>query len=108
MNLRIGSQGDSVKFLQSSLNALIPSNPLKVDGIFGKLTDEKVRLYQRNKGLVVDGVVGVNTQKAISDDIKKLPNPQAILTDPEIGNKKPSNLVPLIILSVGLLYFIRK
>jgi peptidoglycan hydrolase-like protein with peptidoglycan-binding domain len=47
-----------VKAIQKLLNA-----GLVVDGVFGKGTDAKVRLYQGQKGLKVDGVVGPTTMK---------------------------------------------
>lgn len=56
--LKIGSRGEEVKLLQSKLNLI-------VDGIFGKLTDEAVRDFQKSKGLTVDGVVGAMTWDAL-------------------------------------------
>lgn len=47
-----------MKLLQSKLNLI-------VDGIFGKLTDEAVRDFQKSKGLTVDGVVGAMTWDAL-------------------------------------------
>lgn len=52
--IKSGSRGDDVKTLQRLLN-LIP------DGIFGKLTDEAVRQFQHENGLVEDGIVGPKT-----------------------------------------------
>lgn len=54
MILKLGSKGDEVKALQKKLN-------LKVDGIFGPITEEAVKDFQRSNGLEVDGIVGVNT-----------------------------------------------
>lgn len=34
---------------------------LEADGIFGSITDSKVREFQKNNGLAVDGKVGKNT-----------------------------------------------
>ena len=49
-----GSRGEVVKQIQKALN-------LYPDGIFGELTEESVRLFQAEKGLKVDGVVGPAT-----------------------------------------------
>lgn len=52
--VKLGSKGQDVKLLQTRLN-------LQVDGIFGPITDEAVRDFQKKNGLVVDGIVGENT-----------------------------------------------
>ena len=36
-----------------------------VDGIYGKLTEEAVRYFQRTNGLTVDGIAGKNTLAAM-------------------------------------------
>lgn len=54
MVLKLGSIGNEVKALQEKLN-------LKADGIFGPLTEEAVKDFQRSNGLEVDGIVGANT-----------------------------------------------
>lgn len=59
-NLKSGSRGDSVKWLQYALKRLGFS--LSVDGIFGPKTDEAVRAFQAERGLVVDGIVGKLTR----------------------------------------------
>jgi len=59
-NLGIGSRGDGVRCLQTTLNALgYSSGP--VDGVFGGVTFRAVQSYQRAKGLTVDGLVGRQT-----------------------------------------------
>ena len=54
MVLKLGSRGNEVKVLQEKLN-------LKADGIFGPLTEEAVKDFQRSNGLEVDGIVGADT-----------------------------------------------
>ncbi len=56
--IKIGSKGPDVKILQQKLN-------LAVDGIFGPITDEAVKAFQKSKGLSVDGVVGNKTWAAL-------------------------------------------
>lgn len=58
-NLKYGSKGDSVKQLQTILKQ--KGYPLTVDGHFGKLTKAAVQDFQKNSGLMVDGIVGNNT-----------------------------------------------
>lgn len=54
MLLRKGSNGNEVKALQGALH-------LFVDGVFGKLTEEAVKEFQRTNGLKPDGIVGDKT-----------------------------------------------
>ena len=54
MILKLGSRGNEVKVLQEKLN-------LKVDGIFGPLTEEAVKDFQRSNSLEVDGIAGADT-----------------------------------------------
>ena len=62
--LRMGSRGSSVVELQTLLrNAGF--NPGAIDGIFGNMTHSEVIAFQRSKGLVQDGIVGVMTWTAL-------------------------------------------
>ena len=40
-----------------------------LDGIFGAKTDEAVRNYQRNVGLLVDGIIGCNTWRSLQNAV---------------------------------------
>lgn len=57
--LRQGNKGRDVTTLQALLRS--HGYVLEVDGSFGPATHSKVMAFQRNRGLVVDGVVGTNT-----------------------------------------------
>ncbi|ALS74947.1 hypothetical protein AUC31_06775 [Planococcus rifietoensis] len=61
--LRQGSKRIEVELLQWTLNDY--GLKTEVDGIFGPKTDRNVRQYQQDKGLVVDGIVGMYTWVAI-------------------------------------------
>ena len=52
--LKKGSRGNDVKTLQRILH-------LYEDGIFGAMTEEAVKEYQRQNGLIADGIVGDKT-----------------------------------------------
>lgn len=52
--LKLGSRGTDVITLQKKLN-------LHQDGIFGPLTKEAVKEFQKSNGLTVDGIVGAKT-----------------------------------------------
>ena len=56
--LKIGNKGEEVKRLQEALG-------INNDGIFGKQTEEAVRLFQKKYGLEVDGIVGDKTWSAL-------------------------------------------
>ena len=58
-------QGEDVSWLQTQLNANGASPALKVDCDYGSKTDMAVRVFQKNKGLTVDGIVGKNTVIAL-------------------------------------------
>ena len=64
MILKLGSKGNEVKLLQEKLN-------LKTDGIFGPLTEEAVKDFQRSNGLEVDGIVGDNTLSKLNLSVNK-------------------------------------
>jgi N-acetylmuramoyl-L-alanine amidase len=64
MVLKLGSRGNEVKTLQEKLN-------LKADGIFGPLTEEAVKDFQRSNGLEVDGIVGGNTLSKLNLSVNK-------------------------------------
>lgn len=58
--IRKGSKNINVGFLQLFLNTYEVSR-LKIDCDFGGKTEEAVKNFQLNKGLEVDGIVGVKT-----------------------------------------------
>ncbi len=60
--VRIGSTGTEVLVLQAQLNLAFPDKtPLKIDGIFGPLTQGRTMDFQRTRALVTDAVVGPKT-----------------------------------------------
>ena len=59
-------QGDDVAQLQERLLAL-GFTPDRVDGVFGVNTEKAVRHFQRGVGLAVDGRVGPETLRAFAD-----------------------------------------
>lgn len=52
--IKKGSRGSEVCTLQSKLNLI-------VDGVFGSITEEAVKTFQRENGLKADGIVGDKT-----------------------------------------------
>lgn len=56
--LKKGSRGEDVKAIQAALG-------IEVDGIFGAITEFAVKVFQREHGLVVDGIVGEQTWNAL-------------------------------------------
>ena len=68
MILRLGSKGQEVKELQQLLN-------IDSDGIFGRGTENAVKKFQHENGLVVDGIVGPVTLQRIKNSGDKTINP---------------------------------
>ena len=56
--IRRGDVGNDVKSIQLKLG-------IKDDGKFGPKTEEAVKIFQGKYGLEIDGIVGIDTQKAI-------------------------------------------
>ena len=59
-SLRVGSRGGEVTKLQNALKEL-GLYSLKVDGVFGRGTRQAVQAFQRQNGLKVDGIAGPKT-----------------------------------------------
>jgi hypothetical protein len=61
--LKHGDRGAAVADVQVALTAA--GYPVRADGVFGPLTAEAVRRYQRDHGLVVDGIAGPSTLSSL-------------------------------------------
>ncbi|NET41498.1 peptidoglycan-binding protein [Okeania sp. SIO2B3] len=85
--LRNGSNGYNVTLIQRLLNNA-GYGSLVEDGIFGVRTDSTVKQFQKDRNLIVDGIVGSQTWEALlpptiargssGDDVKRL---QSILNE---------------------------
>jgi peptidoglycan hydrolase-like protein with peptidoglycan-binding domain len=67
--LQRGDQDHPVPTMQLLLRAR--RRPVTVDGVFGPMTEAAVRAFQRQKGLVEDGIVGPQTWLALIVTVKK-------------------------------------
>jgi len=74
--LKVDSQGADVVRLQERLKEL-NFNPGRADGEFGLGTEAAVIAFQRNEGLLADGVVGTLTIKALGFE----PAPEVVVAD---------------------------
>jgi N-acetylmuramoyl-L-alanine amidase len=75
-DLKLGSSGDKVKELQKWLTDYGYYSG-DVDGEFGADTEKAVELFQEEAGLIVDGVVGDDTRKAMKNWDKYVAEVQA-------------------------------
>lgn len=80
--LRFGARGAAVTDLQMKLQAA-GVFPHTVDGVFGSLTQTAVRNFQRQQGLIVDGIVGSQTWGKLNNLHKS--------DSSKPGNDKPEN-----------------
>lgn len=62
-SLKLGDRGEAVKALQKALNS--KGFKVAIDDIFGKQVQEAVKQFQLSFGLVPDGVVGIETKRAL-------------------------------------------
>ena len=76
-----GSRGSYVTDLQTRLKAQ-GFNPGAIDGNFGPNTKAAVMAFQKSKGLVQDGIVGVNTWTALGVNCGSTPGPGPSPTHP--------------------------
>lgn len=68
--LKLGSKGEDVKILQKCLN-------LYSDGVFGAMTLESVKKFQKENGLTPDGVVGNKTWEKLLGGVSA-PSPKTL------------------------------
>ena len=68
--LKMGSRGTAVSNLQQRLKGLGYSIG-KVDGIFGSQTQKAVKAFQKDNGLVADGIAGPKTIAKLNNPAKK-------------------------------------
>jgi N-acetylmuramoyl-L-alanine amidase len=69
--LQRGSHGSTVKVMQQNLiHAGYSVGSAGADGIFGAATEAAVRALQRDSGITVDGIVGQQTQLALSQALR--------------------------------------
>jgi hypothetical protein len=86
--LRQGSRGYEVEYLQGLLNKAdihdrTHTRPLRIDGIFGPLTDAALRAFQgRHRPLAVDGVAGPQSWNALGLRIEREHNHVILLGQP--------------------------
>lgn len=59
-----GARGNITKWIQNRLNKL-GFNCGVADGIFGNMTANAVRAFQKRYGLVADGIIGINTWRKL-------------------------------------------
>ncbi|MGD2179621.1 HlyD family efflux transporter periplasmic adaptor subunit [Lusitaniella coriacea] len=84
--LRLGNRGKEVLALQEQLKQLNHYSGI-LDGVYGKLTQSAVSQFQKAQGLKVDGIVGESTQEKLAAVAKQkgIPEPKTVQeTDPFI------------------------
>ncbi|WP_455683512.1 N-acetylmuramoyl-L-alanine amidase [Thomasclavelia sp.] len=59
--IKEGAKGDITKLVQERLNSV--GFNISVDGIYGLKTKNAIKVFQKNRGLIEDGIIGSNTWK---------------------------------------------
>ena len=85
MILKLGSKGEDVMDLQRLLNSA--GYAVSIDSMFGPKTEAAVQAFQKDRGLVVDGIVGDKTMAAftageIAASVQANVNPKCV--DPSV------------------------
>ncbi len=80
--LKQGSKGSDVKNIQTLLNKAGAKPKLKVDGIFGPLTDAAVRAFQKKCKLKPDGKIGPKTMPVL-----KFGRPLPVMTEDDFSKR---------------------
>jgi hypothetical protein len=75
--------GTAVKALQQKLNAHGANPALTEDGVFGPMTENAVKVFQKSQGLAVDGIVGPLTWSALNKLVAH--NYQLVIDQPPTG-----------------------
>ncbi len=77
-----GMRDDDVRWLRQSLAEIQgePVPPMDSD-LFDQDLEARVRDYQRQRRLTIDGLVGYQTQIAINSDLSTLPGPRLVLAN---------------------------
>lgn len=107
MLFKRGDRGEKVKSIQRALNRF--GFNLDDDGVFGRLTEDAVREFQKRNNLDVDGIVGEDTLNALGLDPSTLDEKPSdtgddsiIFTDddveiPAVVQKEINNYVGLVV-----------
>ncbi len=86
-----GSYGEEVKYLQTLLNKFYCefncNHPLIIDGHFGSQTKARVKLFQTDCFLIVDGIVGPETWSFLEAIVSVIPTNRPTLLRGSKGNE---------------------
>ena len=89
--LKEGAEGRDVKMLQEQLVDLGYLSESEVDRVYGEVTIEAVKAFQKRNGLSVDGLAGEKTlEKLYSDEAKMSKTMEAQLKAEEKATPKPT------------------
>jgi peptidoglycan hydrolase-like protein with peptidoglycan-binding domain len=91
--LKLGSKGEDLKKLQQKLKDL--GYVITVDGDFGIKTETVVKQFQKDNGLIDDGIVGKNTWSALDIAKPKQATPTPIRKYEIIKEKNGINIVKI-------------
>lgn len=85
-------EGENVKILQRNLVKVGILKAADVDGIYGSITSKAVELFQRSRGIEIDGQAGAVTQSELKKVITALEAPKPELPNTNIPTVKEEPL----------------
>lgn len=94
--LRLGSAGAAVRDLQALLVQAGYSIG-NVDGVFGQATNAAILKFQREKGLVVDGVAGPNTIRELRNAVSSVKKVMEAVAAPTPAQIAPTGFLGLLV-----------
>lgn len=90
MGLTLGEQGETVQKVQTLLSKYGYLSAYNVTSYYGEVTEKAVKEFQKQNGLIADGLVGAQTMNTLTgDNVKKAPS-KPKQTQESKGNKKGS------------------
>lgn len=85
--LKVGCSGTEVKTVQTTLKELGYFTYQKTTGYYGSITEKAVKKFQRDNGLLADGIIGSRTFDVLFTDTDSMDTPKITLMKADASSK---------------------